>query len=1526
MAGAALSYRVRIRNASSAGNPNGTADDLVLTSIRGGTNPYLSAEPTGDGQELDPLTGEVRTGSYTVQLVDPIVSGTSRIYTQKLFDSEGRQVMLSRRVYVEISDDGGSSWASLIAGYLLNYRLTDAITWELSIGDTRRIERTRIVFDGSSTSFGKRGCIFGGPITGGGWGSVPERGGWTFEVVNIESAFTGYSLVRYNFVRGFRGINDPLTNRLSDLVMADGASPFTNRMSNLVQSYYGPTVPPYSAGGYPKILAQVQELTGLSNGGLFNPAAFFTPYGTSFILNQNNPAIGGVGGGCFILIWPDGLTLPSVGDQHTIYAYATRPSNGVSPIYVTDHPVDIVTTLWTDNLIPYDATAAAAIRTLMGDTLRVSLRITDPVKLFDFLRDAIFGPFGISARTNASGEQQLFTTRLKQTDVPTVTFDTDSFQDDSDVVFENDESSVVTACRFRTKVFWAYNPNYATTKDDQRPLDSVFEATNEVLVTNADTTAYGEREVLFEIPGFMHDVNGIAQNMDAFTAAVARETFDRYGRGAPSGEFGILRGLDGDVQIGDEVYLEPAHLPNLNKRFGDDPTVGARIVQILRRTETAAGPKVKYVDAGSDEQPVVPAATISLAANVDRPTTIAEFTITNAAAINATGVLTTAVQWATGSSAPTHGVAFIRYAPGDVPVGAVQLPPVVPGSSVFVRARTEEDGRRPSAWTSWETVNLDGLAVPTANSITSSGYRNVAFAWTNTDAALQSDFFVYGPVPQSTAATALVAGRTYRIFTVGTSDFTLAGAINNTVGTFFVATGTTPGTGTAQEIPIGTSVGSVFASGCVAGKTYVILSVGTTDFTLIGAASNTNGVIFVATGAGSGTGYAQELIDADADWVPYLQATAQPGAENLLVNTPPPGGAGTYYFVAFCYRDPATGQRGKIDPRSNMAVVQTTNHLTTLPAPGVVLINTTGADPLGSLQTGVVLSLQRKGTLDLVIERAPDSGGSPGTWAQIGIVPASTDHFIDPLPLDSGPFWYRATHNGPSNTDSYSAAIQATPGSVPLDMKPPLYDVNNQIYVGAAPDALATAISNLNGSGTIELPAYGTVSVVPGVDIDLPIGVKLRSTGGSGRAIISGDGTQKINLTGSHASVDNYQGAMLDNLVLDGIGIVLGPGSSDHGYGSALNRLEIRNVDYGIIYRYNSFATAVLEAYVHNCTIGVLFDLGTAAAGSGATMNLLSSYIFGCETGVKVDGDTADGHSINIECCDIEHCSLYCLDYAPDGEGDCWLTDVHFELNDSPPGTDTYIHAKGGNLHINSMGLFAYGTDHQRVFLLDGGTRVFLQSGRLQWETSKLVRFVDDNSILVLNSDLIVTNTAFFGVDAQAMEDGGSTGNGRILNGGPGINTRRAKIFVGQSNVTSFFFADGSGPTNALPPFGGTSATEFLLASMQAYDAAPRQFEFDVEVTSIAGAAQNTLSIVLNPGSIACVLTLPLATGGGRVKVHYTPNGAIRASCTYNGTFVSANNTDTAGHTAQRFLIAVSVNAPGAGTTMNFYNFNEYVF
>jgi hypothetical protein len=73
----------------------------------------------------------------------------------------------------------------------------------------------------------------------------------------------------------------------------------------------------------------------------------------------------------------------------------------------------------------------------------------------------------------------------------------------------------------------------------------------------------------------------------------------------------------------------------------------------------------------------------------------------------------------------------------------------------------------------------------------------------------------------------------------------------------------------------------ITAGSFVVGKTYVINSIGNTNFTLIGAASNTIGVVFTATGVGTGTGTAVQntynnLISIGSTTIPALGNSKAP--------------------------------------------------------------------------------------------------------------------------------------------------------------------------------------------------------------------------------------------------------------------------------------------------------------------------------------------------------------------------------------------------------------------------------------------------------------------------------------------------------------------------------------------------------------------------------------------------------------------------------------------------------------------------
>jgi len=128
---------------------------------------------------------------------------------------------------------------------------------------------------------------------------------------------------------------------------------------------------------------------------------------------------------------------------------------------------------------------------------------------------------------------------------------------------------------------------------------------------------------------------------------------------------------------------------------------------------------------------------------------------------------------------------------------------------------------------------------------------------------------VTSKVGSTVNAADLVEGVEYTILTVGSTltNWTSIGASLGTVGEVFTKNSTAAtGNGTATEntfsmesIPTEVVSGSsttVNAGSFVTGVYYTILTVGTTDFTLIGASANTVGVTFKATGVGTGTGTA----------------------------------------------------------------------------------------------------------------------------------------------------------------------------------------------------------------------------------------------------------------------------------------------------------------------------------------------------------------------------------------------------------------------------------------------------------------------------------------------------------------------------------------------------------------------------------------------------------------------------------------------------------------------------------------------
>lgn len=92
-----------------------------------------------------------------------------------------------------------------------------------------------------------------------------------------------------------------------------------------------------------------------------------------------------------------------------------------------------------------------------------------------------------------------------------------------------------------------------------------------------------------------------------------------------------------------------------------------------------------------------------------------------------------------------------------------------------------------------------------------------------------------------------------------TANFLQKIAQDNEDAVWFSTAGAGTFDGFGTIIDAGTAAGTITAGAFVSGIRYQIITVGTTDYTLIGATANTVGVEFVSTGVGAGTGTALDM-------------------------------------------------------------------------------------------------------------------------------------------------------------------------------------------------------------------------------------------------------------------------------------------------------------------------------------------------------------------------------------------------------------------------------------------------------------------------------------------------------------------------------------------------------------------------------------------------------------------------------------------------------------------------------------------
>lgn len=259
--------------------------------------------------------------------------------------------------------------------------------------------------------------------------------------------------------------------------------------------------------------------------------------------------------------------------------------------------------------------------------------------------------------------------------------------------------------------------------------------------------------------------------------------------------------------------------------------------------------------------------------------------------------------------------------------------------------------------------------------------------------------------------------------------------------------------------------------------------------------------------------------------VDYIELPA--GTTRLVVDGLDTGGPWWHFDV---YHKDEYGGTSSVN---NLAAFQATGTAATAPTPGgLVVLRSQATNPAPPPTNGDIRVVGRPGIqlgivpaptaigLDVELYRAPDSGGSPGTYALLATIPGAQlggtlYPFSDYLAQDNATYWYKCRHTGNGFTaGSYTADVSAVPGW----LNPEAFVVPGQPVLGetdtlvipagqmAAEDSGGgTAGWQYNGRRVSPLSAVGSVTLFASLDSRaLPIGSTILQIRGRG-TLQSGD-------------------------------------------------------------------------------------------------------------------------------------------------------------------------------------------------------------------------------------------------------------------------------------------------------------------------------------------------------------------------------------------------------------------------------------
>jgi hypothetical protein len=763
--------------------------------------PYLIHVMDTAESKVDFLEGQSTIGQVNIKVLDKRVTASDQTtgwFTAILASTAGENKLVGRRVTLDARDGAGVLQYVIFDGVINEVSLdTDLVTYTIITRDVRDNERAQPLFNltGGATS------VFPPGIRDG-YGKYIRSGGATSFMVPAAPVMGG----QYKTLAGITG---------GQIRLDHSAQSITPEMYHEQYEHLNMTSTRFDQNGvslgycFPNIIVRWRdEATHGAWNTLTNMPVLSSTYSNVFEtdsqvfeidVNADNLLKLKMSSYDLVRLFSDGtgaFPLPANNQRVEVQVLSNLPPSELYPFWWDGNLGQLLKDIYdgvysyTNPKIRYNAAAMTAfIAAAPNGRIRLTEQVDD---MRPWVEENIYKPLGYAPAINQNGEVVPVSMFLPDASVAPITLDNTNCKS-AEWKHTSDDSV--------TKVTWKWKSDSITYPlyrgnwwKPPRPISQeVKEADREDIYLSASAAYVGMKEVTYE-PVTFRDI----APLQAFDAAqtnstarqaqkVGRQLIDRFRYG---GQHIIVKGARRSdtgvaaLKVGDWVICGFAHLPD----YGTHIRGMSRLAQVISLNDTdPISRDMELVDSGPSGAPLsIP--------TINSVTPTGQFIVVNVTAVAGADA---AIEYAISASQPASGSPlWQRAARGGT--GNYSLPILPVGVDVWVRARSEGIGKRPSAWAAAVNVSLGVVAYPYNASIVIENGVAVA-KWESNEymhgARVYYAITSYGLTPPTTLSTsfdvgpdlntkdigAVQAGDTISVEVEGWTGFT-AGAVSGTQG------------------------------------------------------------------------------------------------------------------------------------------------------------------------------------------------------------------------------------------------------------------------------------------------------------------------------------------------------------------------------------------------------------------------------------------------------------------------------------------------------------------------------------------------------------------------------------------------------------------------------------------------------------------------------------------------------------------------------------------------------------------------